>query len=104
MKIREITTQLTDEQAQKFALIQDKTKQNAEEVLASALDYYYQHLLTASDTHLDKFSRVGFVGCIEAEPNLAKDSESILMNSMAGKSQTEDVKSTEIFSPAEMNP
>lgn len=86
----EITTQLTDEQAKKVAFIQDRTKQNAEEVLASALEYYYQYLLTASDTHLEKFSRVGFVGCIEAEPNLAEESESILMNSMADQSQMEN--------------
>jgi hypothetical protein len=38
----EIATQLTEEQAQKLAIIQEKTKQNLDQILASALEYYYQ--------------------------------------------------------------
>jgi len=77
-----ITAQLTDEQTAKLTFMQKQTKQDEAEVLASALEHYYQHLLNTSDTHLDKFSRVGFVGCIEAEPDLAEESESILMKSI----------------------
>jgi hypothetical protein len=78
----EIATQLTEEQAQKLAIIQEKTKQNLEQILASALEYYYQQVLSVSDNHLEKFSQLGFIGCIEAEPNLAENSESILMQEM----------------------
>jgi hypothetical protein len=42
--------------------------------------------LTASHNHLEKFSKIGFIGCIEAEPNLAENSESILMQEI-GDSQ-----------------
>jgi hypothetical protein len=78
----EIATQLTEEQAQKLAIIQEKTKQNLEQILASALEYYYQQVLSVADNHLEKFNQLGFIGCIEAEPNLAENSESILMREL----------------------
>ncbi|EKD07534.1 MAG: hypothetical protein P5702_06245 [Limnospira sp. PMC 1291.21] len=74
-----IATQLTDEQVQKLAFIQQKTQQNSDEVLGAALDYYYRKLLTTSTSHIENFSKIGFVGCIEAEPDLAENCESILM-------------------------
>ncbi|NEP79203.1 MAG: hypothetical protein F6K39_14160 [Okeania sp. SIO3B3] len=74
-----IATQLTQEQAQKLAFIQEKTKQSTDEILLSALEYYYQKLLNTSENHLEKFSKLDFIGCIEAEPNLAENCESILM-------------------------
>jgi hypothetical protein len=75
----EIATQLTDEQAQKLAFIQQKTQQNPDKILGAALDYYYQQLSTNSTNHLENFSKIGFIGCIEAEPDLAENCESILM-------------------------
>jgi len=75
----EIATQLTDEQAQKLAFIQQKTQQNPDEILGAALDYYYQQLSTNSTNHLENFSKIGFIGCIEAEPDLAENCESILL-------------------------
>lgn len=80
----EITTQLTQEQAEKLAFIQEKTKQNTGEILLSALEYYYQQLLNTSENHLEKFSELDFIGCIEAEPNLAENCESILMQEIGG--------------------
>ncbi|MBD2543277.1 hypothetical protein H6G72_05300 [Planktothricoides sp. FACHB-1370] len=73
----EMTTQLTQKQAEKLALIQNQTKQSLEQILDSALDSYYQQVMQ-SNNHLEKFTKIGFVGCIEAEPNLAEDSEAIL--------------------------
>lgn len=75
-----MTTQLTQKQAEKLALIQNQTKQSLEQILDSALDSYYQEVMQIyhKNNHLEKFTKIGFVGCIEAEPNLAEDSEAIL--------------------------
>ncbi len=37
-----IATKLTQEQAQKLAFIQEKNQQSTDEILLSALEYYYQ--------------------------------------------------------------
>lgn len=78
----EIATKINEEQAQKLAFIQEKTKQNIDEVLVSALESYYQQVLNIPENHLEKFSQLGFIGCIEAEPNLAENCESILIQEM----------------------
>lgn len=72
-------TQLTDKQAEKLALIQDKTQQSPEQILDLALESYYQQVLASDPHHLEKFTQMGFIGCIEAEPNLAENVESILI-------------------------
>lgn len=74
----EIATELTEQQKQKIAFIQQETRQNLDQILESALDIYYKQVLSASNNHLQKFSEIGFIGCIEAEPDLAERSESIL--------------------------
>lgn len=81
----EIATQLTDEQAHRLAFIQQKTQQNPDEILGAALDYYYQQLLTTSTNHLENFSKIGFVGCVDAEPDLAENCESILMQEIGAE-------------------
>ena len=73
-----MTTQLTQKQSEKLTLIQNQTQQSLEQILDSALDSYYQQIMQTSNNHLEKFTQIGFVGCIEAEPNLAEDSEAIL--------------------------
>ena len=75
-----MTTQLTQKQAEKLALIQNQTQQSLEQILDSALDSYYQQFMQNynKNNHLEKFNQIGFVGCIEAEPNLGEDCESIL--------------------------
>jgi hypothetical protein len=78
-----MTTQLTEKQAEKLALIQNQTKQSLEQILDSALDSYYQQVMQTPHNHLEKFTQIGFVGCIEAEPNLAEDSEAILSKELA---------------------
>ncbi|WP_199248885.1 hypothetical protein [[Phormidium] sp. ETS-05] len=81
----EITTQLTAKQAEKLALIQAQTNKSPDQILDSALDYYYQQVVNAPDNHLDRFSQIGLIGCIEAEPNLAADSEAILLQELGGR-------------------
>ncbi|WP_277989801.1 hypothetical protein [Phormidium pseudopriestleyi] len=36
--------------------------------------------MTTSTNHLENFSKIGFIGCIEAEPDLAENCKSILMH------------------------
>lgn len=38
--------------------------------------------LNQSKTHLEKFTEIGFIGCIEAESDLAENTESILNQEM----------------------
>jgi len=75
----EIATKIDSEQAQKLAFIQEKTQQNLDEILRVALEDYYEKVLKNSTNHLEKFTKIGFVGCIEAEPDLAENCEAILM-------------------------
>ena len=74
----EIGTKIDSEQAQKLAFIQEKTQQNLDEILRVALEDYYEKVLNNSSNYLKKFSKIGFVGCIEAEPDLAEHCEEIL--------------------------
>ncbi len=75
----EIATRITEEQAKKLAFIQDRTEQSLDEVLASAIDRYYEQVSLPKRDRLEKLSQLGFIGCIEADPDLAENSESILM-------------------------
>ncbi len=78
-----LSAQLTEEQAKKLSFIQEKTKQNTDEILGEAIEYYYKNVVqSANENLLENFQKVGFVGCIEAEPNLAEDSELILMQEL----------------------
>ncbi|NER06242.1 MAG: hypothetical protein F6K17_28510 [Okeania sp. SIO3C4] len=78
----EIAPKIDEEQAQKLALIQEKTQQNIDEIFRYALEDYYEKVLKDSSNHLQKFSQLGFIGCIEAEPDLAENCEAILMKEM----------------------
>ncbi|MDY6804877.1 MAG: hypothetical protein SXA11_13860 [Cyanobacteriota bacterium] len=75
----EIATKIDEEQAQKLAFIQEKTQQNLDDILRVALEDYYEKVLNNSSDRLEKFSQIGFVGCIEAEADLAENCEAILM-------------------------
>lgn len=83
----ETTPKLNDEQTKKIALIQEKTQQTSDQIIADALDFYYQKLCNENEVNqpknnLEKFSEIGFIGCIDAEPDLAENSESILNQEM----------------------
>ena len=80
----EIATKIDSEQAQKLAFIQEKTQQNLDEILRVALEDYYEKVLNNSSNHLEKFSKIGFVGCIEAEPDLAENCEVYLRGIQSG--------------------
>ena len=80
----EIATKIDSEQAQKLAFIQEKTQQNLDEILRVALEDYYEKVLNNSSNHLEKFSKIGFVGCLEAEPDLAENCEVYLRGIQSG--------------------
>ncbi|MGK7957742.1 MAG: hypothetical protein AB4063_21195 [Crocosphaera sp.] len=83
----EIKTKINQEQAKKIALIQEKTQETPEQVLLSALELYYKNisekqLLDKMKNNLEKFNEIGFIGCIDAEFDLAEQTESILNEEM----------------------
>lgn len=83
----ETTPKFNNEQTKKIAFIQEKTQQTSDQIIADALDFYYQKLCNENEVNqpknnLEKFSEIGFIGCIDAEPDLAENSESILNQEM----------------------
>ncbi len=78
----EIATNIDEKQAQKLAFIQEKTQQNIDEIIRDALEDYYEKVFKDSRNHLEKFNQLGFIGCIEAEPDLAENCEAILIKEM----------------------
>lgn len=78
----EIATNIDELQAQKLGFIQEKTQQNIDEIIRDALENYYEKVFKDSRNHLEKFNKLGFIGCIEAEPDLAENCEEILMKEM----------------------
>ena len=77
-----IATNIDEKQAQKLAFIQEKTQQNIDEIIRDALEDYYEKVFKDSRNHLEKFNQLGFIGCIEAEPDLAENCEAILIKEM----------------------
>lgn len=78
------TLKLNQDQAKKISLIQEKTQQQPEEIIRDALELYYKQLckkesLSKPKNNLEKFIEIGFVGCIDAEPDLAENTESRLI-------------------------
>ncbi|XGV95525.1 MAG: CopG family transcriptional regulator [Leptolyngbya sp. BL-A-14] len=66
----QISTLLDDDRADKLAYIQQQTQQDVSEVMQAAIDLYYEQLQPTSQTPLKAMQEIGFVGCIQAEPNL----------------------------------
>jgi hypothetical protein len=67
----EINTQLNECTAAKLAHLQQMTNQNLEEILQQAIDAYYQQFQTQSKNPLEILQDNGFIGCIQAEPDLS---------------------------------
>ena len=73
-----IEIQLDEEMARKLAYIQQQTEQDVLEVIQSSIEIHYQQLQQQADP-LAKLKQSPFVGCFQAEPDLAEKSEAILM-------------------------
>lgn len=70
--------QFDPEFERKLTELQEWTNQSQEIVLEKAIDLYYQQLASKRKTPLEIMQENGFIGCIQAEPSLAADSEAIL--------------------------
>jgi hypothetical protein len=66
----EITTQLDPKYTEKIALIQKQTHQDLSEILAKAIDLYYQTLEISTPNALELFQSAGLVGCIDTDPTV----------------------------------
>lgn len=72
----DINTQLNKNTAAKLARLQQMTNQDLGEVLQQAIDLYYQQFQTLSKTPLTILQDSGFIGCIQAEPDLSANYKS----------------------------
>ncbi|NEQ40254.1 MAG: hypothetical protein F6K40_30025 [Okeania sp. SIO3I5] len=77
-----IATKINELQTQKLAFIQAKTQQNIDEIIRDALENYYEKVFKYYRNHLEKFSQLGFIFCIEAELDLAENCEAIFIKEM----------------------
>ncbi|MDY7022208.1 MAG: hypothetical protein SWJ54_12760, partial [Cyanobacteriota bacterium] len=79
----QININLDEEISKKLAYIQQKTEQDLLDVIQSSIELHYQHLQQTDP--LAKFKQSSFIGCFQAEPNLAESSEDILHSIMQEK-------------------
>lgn len=73
-----INTNLNENAAAKLTQLQQITNQPVEEILQNAIDLYYQQFETPSRTPLEILQENGFIGCIQAEPDLSANYKSIV--------------------------
>lgn len=73
-----INTQLNENTAAQLAHLQQVTNQDVEEILQHAIDLYYRQLQTGSKTPLEILQDNGFIGCIQAEPDLSANYKPII--------------------------
>ncbi len=70
--------QLDEEYAEKLADIQQQTNQDLSEVVQRAIDFYHKQLQPIRKNPLEIMKQSGFVGCVQAEPDLSVNYKSIL--------------------------
>lgn len=73
-----INTNLNETAATKLAQLQQITNQPVEEILQSAIELYYQQFETRSRTPLEILQENGFIGSIQAAPDLSANYKSIV--------------------------
>jgi uncharacterized protein (DUF342 family) len=81
----EINTQLNDKTANKLAYIQKQTHQEINEILAKAIDSYYQKIKDKKKTSLELLEESGLIGCISAESNLSTNYKSVITEELQSK-------------------
>jgi hypothetical protein len=75
----QINIELNKEYESKLAYVQQKTDQkDMKVVIEAAIDAYYNQLEPAPKTALDIFQESGFIGCIQADPNLSTNYKSVV--------------------------
>lgn len=81
----QISTLLDDDRAGKLAYIQQQTQQDVSEVMQAAIDLYYEQLHPTSQTPFQAMQESGFVGCIQAEPDLSTSYKTLLRSVIQAK-------------------
>ena len=76
----QINIQLSDGAAAKLSYIRDVTNQDLAGILQSAIDVYYHQLQTPARKPLEIAQKFGFIGCIQAEPDLSKNYKSVVQS------------------------
>ena len=77
-EMMQIEIQLNDEYARKLSYIQEHEELGVLEAIASAIEFRYQQLQQENKDPLAKLKESPFIGCFQAEPDLAANSEDIL--------------------------
>lgn len=58
--------------------LQEMTHQSVADILHQAIEVYYQQVQTRSKTPLEIAQATGFIGCIQAEPDLSQNYKAIV--------------------------
>jgi hypothetical protein len=75
----QINIELNEEYESKLVYVQQKTEQkDIKALIEAAIDTYYHQLESPQKTALEIFSESGFIGCIQAEPDLSTNYKSIV--------------------------
>jgi hypothetical protein len=75
---------LSEEDRKKLEYIQQKTDQDLQSSILSAIDIYYQKLHQASDP-LTRLKQSPLIASFQGDPNLAEKSEEIFRSLMSDK-------------------
>jgi hypothetical protein len=79
----QINIELNKEYESKLAYVQQKTEQkDVKVVIEAAIDAYYSQLEPTSKTALEIFQESGFIGCIQADPNLSTNYKSVVSSAI----------------------
>jgi uncharacterized protein YwgA len=83
----QIKIELNDEYESKLNYVQQKTDQkDLKAVIEAAIDAYYQQLEVLAEasetTALEIFRESGFIGCIQADPNLSTNYKSVVKSTI----------------------
>jgi hypothetical protein len=74
----DINTQLNESAAAQLSHLQMMTNQSLEEILQQAIDVYYQQFQPESKTPMEILQDNGFIGCIQAEPDLSANYKQVV--------------------------
>ncbi len=79
----QINIELNEEYESKLFYVQQKTDQkDLKALLEAAIDTYYNQLEPPPKTALEIFTESGFIGCIQAAPNLSTNYKPIVSSAI----------------------
>lgn len=79
----QINIELNKEYESKLIYVQQKTDQkDVKAVIEAAIDAYYSQLDSPQKTASEIFRESGFIGCVQADPNLSTHYKSIVSSTI----------------------